>query len=62
MFPVEKQINELVTLILLTLLVKLVVEVPTMARLVTLPLKTDWTELMKLDFPEPTGPRSRTLV
>lgn len=31
-----------------------------MARLVTLPLNTDWTELMKLDFPEPTGPRRRT--
>lgn len=31
-----------------------------MARLMTLPLNTDWTELMKLDFPEPTGPTRRT--
>lgn len=43
-----------------TFLVKLDKDEPTMARLVTLPLKTDWTELMKLDFPEPTGPRRRT--
>lgn len=43
-----------------TFLVKLVDEEPTMARLVTLPLNTDWTELMKLDFPELTGPRRRT--
>ncbi|TNN41459.1 hypothetical protein EYF80_048365 [Liparis tanakae] len=43
-----------------TFLVKLPEEEPTMARLVTRPLNTDWTELMKLDFPEPTGPRRRT--
>lgn len=47
---------------MLTFLVKLVEKEPTMARLVTLPLNTDWTELMKLDFPEPTGPRRRTLA
>lgn len=28
--------------------------------LVNLPVKTDWTELMKLDLPAPTGPTSRT--
>lgn len=45
-----------------TFLVKLVEQEPTMARLMTLPLNTDWTELMKLDFPDPTGPRRRTLA
>lgn len=43
-----------------TFLVKLVEKEPTMALLMTLPLNTDWTELMKLDFPEPTGPTRRT--
>lgn len=43
-----------------TFLVQPVEEQPTMARLVTLPLNADWTELMKLDFPEPIGPRKRT--
>lgn len=43
-----------------TFLVQPMEEQPTMARLVTLPLNTDWTELIKLDFPEPTGPRKRT--
>lgn len=43
-----------------TFLVQPEEEEPTMARLLTLPLNTDWTELMKLDFPEPTGPRKRT--
>ena len=43
-----------------TFLVKLPEAEPTMARLVTRPLNADWTELMKLDFPEPTGPRRRT--
>ncbi|KAG7275259.1 hypothetical protein CRUP_034986 [Coryphaenoides rupestris] len=33
---------------------------PTMAWFRTLPENTDWTELMKLDFPEPTGPRINT--
>lgn len=46
-----------------TFLVKLVEdEEPTMALLMTRPEKTDWTELMKLDFPAPTGPISRTLA
>ncbi len=46
-----------------TFLVKLVEdEDPTMALLMTRPEKTDWTELMKLDFPAPTGPTSKTLA
>lgn len=50
-------------LVTFTFLVKLVEdEEPTMALLMTRPEKTDWTELMKLDFPAPTGPISRTLA
>ncbi len=50
-------------LVTFTFLVKLVEdEEPTMALLMTLPEKTDWTELMKLDFPAPTGPTSKTLA
>lgn len=46
-----------------TFLVKLVEDdEPTMALLMTRPEKTDWTELMKLDFPAPTGPISRILA
>lgn len=47
---------------MLTFLVKLVEKEPTMARFVTLPLNAESTELMKLDLPEPTGPRRRTLA
>ena len=41
-------------------MVRLVVELPAMAWLVTWPLNTELIELKKLDFPAPTGPMSRT--
>lgn len=44
----------------LTCVVRLVVQEPAMAWLVTWPLNTELIELKKLDFPAPTGPMSKT--
>ena len=46
----------------LTCVVRLVVELPEMAWLVTWPLNTELIELKKLDFPAPIGPMSRTRI
>lgn len=40
----------------------LVTSDPTAAWRVTWPRKTDFTELKKLDFPDPTGPSKRILI
>ena len=58
--PVSNKLKYFLCFFTSTFLVKLAEEEPTMARLVNLPVKTDWTELMKLDLPAPTGPSSRT--
>lgn len=45
-----------------TLLVKPSAEMPILGSRTTRPYITDLTELIKLDFPDPAGPSSRTLT